>query len=207
VRCPACQTAVFENDAACRQCGFSLDAADHALGVPPTLQKPLTDPKGLVPSLARRRLLRAVSHFEHRYPQVEIAVVVLEVPPQVPAGVYAFWLFNRGQLSSAVETAGDNHLVMLLIEAASERAVVMAGYGLEPFVQANQLQMCLNRYSQAARRGSLVDGALAFLEELDVQFKTVLHQLPRQFGLADEEMWTGMAAGATDDTALRGAAF
>lgn len=207
MRCPACQSAVFENDAACRQCGFTLEAADRAFGVPPQLQKPVTDPKRVLPMLGRRRVERAIAALERRYPQVEIAVLLLDVPKQAPVGVYAFWLFNRGQLSSAVEKGGENRLVMLLVDVEAERAAIMTGYGLEPFVQDNQLQMCLNRFSQQAERGGLADGIDGFLKELDVQFKTVLRQLPRQFGISDDGEWEDAGGGQAAAAALGGASF
>lgn len=207
MRCPACQSPVFENDAACRQCSFTLEAADRAFGVPPALHKPLTDASGALSRLARRRVEKSISQIEHRYPQIEVAVLLLNVPKQAPMSAFAFWLFNRGQLSSAVEKGGENRLVMLLVDLESERAVVMTGYGLEPFVQEAQLEMCLNRFSQQAQRGGLVDGIDGFLKELDVQLKTVVRQLPRQFGLAEDDAWQDVSGTGADEPALSGATF
>ncbi|MBL9133508.1 MAG: TPM domain-containing protein [Verrucomicrobiaceae bacterium] len=207
MRCPACQSPVFENDAACRQCGFTLEAADRVFGVPPALHKPLTDPGRVLSMLARRRLEKCVARIEHHYPQVEVAVLLLEVPAQAPLGVYAFWLFNRGQLSSAVEKGGENRLVMLLVDLQTERAVVMAGYGLEPFLPESQLVMCLNRFSQQARRGGLADGIDGFLNELDLQFKTVLRQVSRQFGLAEDDSWQGLDENPAGEKAITGSLY
>ena len=207
MRCPACQSPVFENDPACRQCGFTLEVADRAYGVPPALHKPVTDAGRLLSALGRRRVVRKVAQIEHLYPQIELAILFLEVPKQTPMTAYAFWLFNRGQLSSAVDKGGENRLVMLLIDTESEKAVAMTGYGLEPFLQESQLQLCVNRFTQLAARGGLVEAIEGFLKELDVQLKTVALQLPRQFGLAEDENWLGVGDPASVATTTTGPAF
>ncbi len=204
MRCPACQSPVFENDPACRQCGFTLEAADRAYGVPPALHKPVTDPRRVLSGLARRRVMRKVTQIEHLYPQVEVAVLLLDVPRQTPMSAYAFWLFNRGQLSSAVEKGGENRLIMLLIDVESDKAAAMTGYGLEPFLQERQLQMCVTRFSQLAARGGLAEAIEGFLRELDVQLRSVIVQLPRQFGLQPEGTWQLLSDPASGTSAAAG---
>lgn len=180
---------MIENDAACRQCGFTLEAADRAFGIVPTLTKPVTDLAHVLTGSAMRKLDRAADKLLHRYPQLDVAVVIAEVPPQVPLGVYAFWIFNRGQLSSPVETGGGNRLVLLVIDTAGNRAATMAGYGLEPLVPEAQLHMCLNNYSQTSQREGIAAGIAAFWKELDLQLFSIHRQIPRLFGLKQDQPW------------------
>lgn len=181
--------------------------ADRAYGVPPALHKPVTDPRRTLSGFARRRVLRKVAQLEHRYPQLELAVLLLDVPKQTPMSAYAFWLFNRGQLSSAVEKGGENRLVMLLIDLESERAAAMTGYGLEPFLHQRQLEMCVTRFTQLATRGGLAEAIDGFLSELEVQLRTVVLQLPRQFGLAADENWQKLAEPSAEISSAGGVTF
>lgn len=144
--------------------------------------------------LARRSVLAAIAQVERRFPQVDIAVVLTEVPEQAPLAAYAFWLFNRGQLSSAIQSGGENRLVLLLIDTQTRQAVTMIGYGLEPLMRESQLQACLQAASVALERGRFGQGIEAFVRELDRQFLEVCRLVPRQFGLAEESQWVDASA-------------
>ena len=187
MRCPACQNPVIENDAACRHCGFTLEAADRHFGIAPTLTKPVADLVQVLSGSEKRKLDRAAQRLLNRFPQLDVAVVLAAVPAHIPLGVYAFWLFNRGQLSSASESGGGNHLVLCVIDTATQRAAAMAGYGFEPFLPEAQLHMCLNNYSQTSQRDGIAAGILAFWKELDMQLTNIHRQIPRLFGLQGSE--------------------
>lgn len=203
VRCPACRTPAIETDVACRQCGFSLEAADRAFGIPPHLTPPLADLAGVLGAFERKRALRVIQQVERRFPQLTIAAVLTEVPEQTPLSTYAFWLFNRGQLTSAVEKGGDNRLVMLLIDTGAAQAATMLGYGLEPFVQETRLQSCLQAARQALLRGHHGQAIEAFTRELDRQLSEVCQMIPKQFGLVEDRQW--LDSSADDESALESA--
>ena len=189
MRCPACQNPVIENDAVCRHCGFTLEAADRHFGIAPATTKPVTDLSQALSSSEKRKLERASLHLLNRFPQLDVAVVLVAVPPEIPLSVYLFWIFNRGQFSSASESGGANHLVLFVIDTQCHRAAAMAGYGLEPFLPEAQLQICLNVYAQTSAQNGLAAGITAFWKELDAQLTKVHLQIPRLFGLktsADE---------------------
>lgn len=202
VRCPACRTPAIETDAACRQCGFSLEVADRSFGIAPSLQRPVADADGVLGGFARRRVVQAIASVERRFPQLAIAAVLTEVPPQAPLAAYAFWLFNRGRLSSAVETGGENRLVMLLIDTGSDRAIAMVGYGLEPFLQELHLQTCLQAALQPLERGRFGPAIESFVRELDRQLCELCNLMPRQFGLNQEERWLDASAPGEDAVGL-----
>lgn len=192
----------METDAACRQCGFSLEAADRAFGIPPSLQSPVADPSGLMGSMSRRRAERVIAEVMRRFPQLAVAAVLIEVPAQAPLVPFAFWIFNRGQLSSSVEKGGENRLVMLLIDTNSDRAIAMVGYGLEPFIQEVHLQCCLQAAQQPLRRKSPGQAIESFVRELERQLGELCRQVPRQFGLAEEIHWLDAAAPGEEPVGL-----
>jgi uncharacterized membrane protein YgcG len=184
----------MENDAACRQCGFSLEAADRAFGIAPALQGPVADVAGVLGSFARQRVMRVIAQVERRFPQLAIAAVLMDVPQQAPLVPYAFWIFNRSQLSSAVEKGGENRLVMLLIDTNTDRAIAMVGYGLEPFIQEVPLQSCLQAALQPLQRGRHAQAIESFTRELDRQLCELCRQVPKQFGLAEDSQWLDASA-------------
>lgn len=189
VRCPACRSPAIENDAACRQCGFSLEVADRTFGIAPALQGPIADVAGALGSFALKRATSVLDHIERQFPQLAIAVVLMDVPQQAPLVPYAFWIFNRGQLSSAVEKGGENRLVMLLIDTNTDRAIAMVGYGLEPFIQEIHLQSCLQAAFQPLQRGRHGQAIESFGRELSRQLRDLCRLVPKQFGLAEEKQW------------------
>ena len=194
VRCPACRAPAIETDAACGQCGFSLEVADRTFGIPPALQGPIADTTGCLGVFALRRAASVIDDVERRFPQVRIAVVLMEVPQQAPLVPYAFWIFNRGSLSSSVEKGGENRLVMLLIDVSSDRAIAMVGYGLEPFIQEVHLQSCLQAAQQPLGRGRFAQAIESFVRELDRQLVELWRLMPRQFGLGQESQWMDASA-------------
>ena len=199
MRCPACRTPATEIDAACRQCGFSLEVAERSFGIPPSLQGPIADVAGVLGGFAARRAAREIAKVERRFPQLAMAVVLLEVPPQAPLAAYAFWLFNRSRLSSDVEKGGENRLVMLLIDISSDRAITMIGYGLEPLLHELHLQTCLQAAEHPLQRGRYGPAIESFMRELDRQLSEVYQLVPKQFGLADDSQWLN-ASQPGDDT-------
>lgn len=200
MRCPACRTPAIETDAACRQCGFSLEVADRTFGIAPALQRPIADMAGVLGAFSLRRAAHVIAEVERRFPQLRIAAVLTEVPPQAPLLPYAFWLFNRGSLSSAVEKGGENRLVMLLMDTSSDRAITMLGYGLEPFMQEAHLQSCLQAAEQPLRRRRYAQAIESFARELDRQLVELCRLVPKQFGLVPEAQW--LNAGAAGEEAL-----
>lgn len=163
--------------------------ADRTFGIPPSLQGPVADVPGVLGTFASRRVAHVIADVERRFPQLAIATVLMEVPTQVPLVPYAFWIFNRGQLSSAVEKGGENRLVMLLIDTNTDRAITMVGYGLEPFIQEMHLQCCLQAALQPLQHGRHAQAAESFVRELGRQLGELCRQVPRQFGLRDDSHW------------------
>ena len=77
------------------------------------------------------------------------------MPADQPANEYAFWMANRARFSSVEKTQSDNFDLLLVIDVASDEAASIAGYGLEPYVSEEDLQMPLckrSRRTTAQRR-------------------------------------------------------
>lgn len=189
MRCPACRHPALEHDQACAQCGFSLEKLGLQLGIPPVLNAPITDVTRALSGFERRGVLETIRALHQRFPQVSFVAVIMQVPPEVPLAIQAFWLFNRGSLFSAVERAGENHGVLLLIDRTERQAVAMIGYGLEPFVSTLTLEVCTTAATGSLVRGQYGAAIQAFIRELERQFMQVIEPLPRIFGYDDKALW------------------
>lgn len=202
MRCPACRQTINEAEATCRQCGFSLDALAAHMGIPLQLTPPVADLAGLLSSPEKRTLNEIVQSFEQRFPQVAVCIIVAEIPAQISAELFSFWLFNRASLFSAVEQGGDNHGILLLLDAAAPRAIVTVGYGLEPLVAETVLEICLKAASSHLSKNKWVAGAEAFFRELERQFITLSKSWPQIFGYTDSDPWFESGTGEVMHSAL-----
>lgn len=117
-----------------------------------------------------RRIERTITRIEHRFPQLRLAVALVRAPAGTPLGVYTFWLFNRGGLSSPVEKGPDNHLILLVIdpgEGIDGQAAAMIGYGLEPLISREQLSKCLACAAPGLVRGRFAAAAADFFNAVE----------------------------------------
>lgn len=199
MRCPACQAPASEYDALCRQCAFTLETADRALGVPPVLRGPVADPGHVLRAAEVRRMQRAIKVLEQRLPQVRMAVVVTEIPAGVPPGVFTFWIFNRGGLSSAVAKGGACRLVLLLMDSRTWTACAMIGYGLEPVFSSARLEACLEKTTMLLEARKPAQAAEAFAYALAQELTEAAEALPRVFGWQPDELWLDATAVAGDE--------
>jgi uncharacterized membrane protein YgcG len=145
-----------------------------------------------------RKLTQAVNALQQRFPQVSVAVVIAATPVQTPINIYAFWLFNRASLFSAVEKAGENRGFLLLIDPQRGEVAVMIGYGLEPFIGETALIGCVSSAASLMQEGLVADAVMASLACLDQKLTEQCQALPRAFGLLQPEAETRNAASDDD---------
>lgn len=191
MHCPACNKPTFETAEVC-ECGFSLEALDRLCGMAPQLEDGVSD---LTQEFRVRQIEgihRVIERLERVFPQVRFAVVTCQPPPGIPLALYTFWLFNRGGLSSAVERAGMNRWVLLSLNTGAAGAAAMIGYGLEPFVAADQLAASLQAmrpYMASGEHGRAVE---AFLLAMEPQLVEAAADLDLAFGIGAFE-YLGLA--------------
>lgn len=195
MRCPACREPLREGDAACAACAFTLAALDGPLGIPPQLTAPVADVAKVLSFRARRALADAVHLAEQHFPDLHGVVVTAPVPAGVSAEIYAFWLFNRTGLFSAVEKGGDNHGVLLLFDTTSPSCVAAIGYGLEPLLPAAALETAVTAASLHVRKQDYGGAGTAFFRELERQLDQAAQKWPSTFGYAETVPWFESATG------------
>ncbi len=186
MRCPACQHEIFETAEACPQCSFSLPALERVMGFAPSLKPDVTDMAGELTGKDLKRVRRAIARFQKRFPQARCAVVASHTPEKVSLPLYAFWLFNKGGLSSMVERGGANRLVLIVLDPAAQKLACMIGYGLEPFVSEGRMTACLQAALPFLASDEPGAGLCACIEQLETHLTEVAESLNQTFGLGDE---------------------
>ena len=159
------------------------------MGIVPQLTPPISDLKKQLTRADKRRAHSALGDLTRRFPQVELSYVVAALADHLPIGEYAFWLFNRAGISSAVERAGKNRRILFFVDSKTTRAVTMIGYGLEPFLAERHLQPCVLAAMGSLRAGDYGRACEAFVSELARQLHSVQVGIDRGFGLSDESVW------------------
>ncbi len=195
MHCPACRQRITETEATCLQCGFSLDALAAQMGIPPQLRPPVTDLAQVLSSTGKRSLISSIQFLEQRFPDVSAVVVVAKIPSNLTPEVYAFWLFNRTNLFSAVERGGDNHGLLLLIDPQTSRALATIGYGLEPFVSELTLEKCLRPAVPYLAKQKFAEAGVSFFREVERQFTELTRQMPKIFGYTETLPWLDATTG------------
>jgi uncharacterized membrane protein YgcG len=191
MRCPACQQPTFETAVECA-CGFSLPALDRLLSMPPMLAPGLNDGQGALTRSERRQVMTEIARLERSFPQAGFSVVLASAPAEIGLSLYAFWLFNRTGIASAVERGGANRHVLLVIDPQAGHAACMIGYGLEPFLGEAELANALHAASQHLGEARLGQGISAFLTEVGCLLSDCVESLESTYGLGSFE-YQGLA--------------
>lgn len=184
MQCPYCGSSALETAAACGRCGLSLEKCDRLFGTVPALRPGLTDLAGATRASDRRRLLASIAALRRRFPQVHFSAVVIRLGEEIHPGVYAFWLFNRGDLCRQTERGGDNRDVLLLVDPEHRRASFMIGYGLEPFVGRSQLESALMAARNDFAAGRFAAGIRTALDSLADELERASSAIDDTFGVS-----------------------
>jgi uncharacterized membrane protein YgcG len=188
MRCPHCQAPLHEQSPCCPQCHFDLDEAGRTFGLPPQLQIPLTDLASVLTARQQGTIVKALNSFSQRFPQVLFHVVVAKLPKDQNIREVAFWLFNRGKLCAAVESAGACHDALLFLDAENHRAACVVGYGLEPFLAEEALHSIAEAAVMGLRTQNYMEAIHAALVSAENIFAAVCETAPRNFGLQEHDI-------------------
>lgn len=183
MHCPYCQNPVREESPACPRCGLDMDKATAFFGAPPRLIQGVSDSAGVLSAGDTRTIRRAVREFERRFPQAGFTVAFMSLAKDTPAAAYAWWVFNRSNPAGELRQASANRHVFLLVDTASRGAWLTVGYGLEPFVGAEQLRQCVEKGQPYFARGEFAAGVAALLKETEAVLRATVAALPRIYGL------------------------
>ena len=195
MHCPSCRQSLTETDAVCGHCQFSLGALNAQLGIPPQLTPPIADLAEILTRKEKQALTKEIDQLEQRFPDIVGITVFARIPEAVTPELYAFWLFNRASLFSSLEQGGNNHGMLLLIDADRAHATAMIGYGLEPLISQQTLEICLIGASHHLKKGKRAEAAAAFFREFPRQLLQLSSTWPQTFGYTETTPWYDSSTG------------
>lgn len=183
MHCPYCQQPVTEESPQCVACGLDMQRLDAVLGVPLILQAGLRDDGRVLDARATKVVKRALAQFCGRFPQVHMALLIRPAPTVVPLRTWAWWLFNRGQFSAALDKGSVNRDMLLVLDPVARRMALTVGYGLEPFVGQRDLSAALDSGRGALEAGDWAEACCQVLVALDHGLQVIIGRMPRTYGV------------------------
>lgn len=115
---------------------------DLKFGVAPKYLGAITDPDQILTAAERRRLTTLLALAQRRFPQITMAILLMELPEGAGIGEYTFWVANRMRFS-AMEATGEKNFDLLLVVNTAGESGLSVGYGLEGFVAEADLSAAL----------------------------------------------------------------
>lgn len=166
MNCPSCSSSLDQPLPECPKCGFNLAQAEKKFGAVPRHSSFFTDRSERLPLAEIEKLRVELQLFHRRFPQSLLSVFVAELPPKSAIGEYAFWLANRGRFNRLESAHAENMDLLLVIDVAANSAALIAGYGLEGHLPADELRAALQEFVREFRSAGIPAGVHALLEYL-----------------------------------------
>jgi uncharacterized membrane protein YgcG len=160
-----------------------MNRASRLLGSLPRIMPGVEDAAALLKPREMRKLKERVRELERRFPQVHVHVMVRNFSPEQPIELFAFWIFNGGQLAQEAHKGGENRDVLFIIDPVNHRMALMVGYGLEPFLRQQALDHLLATAAPHMREQRWLVGFLRVLDGLDLLLESAVVQSAEALGV------------------------
>lgn len=187
IQCPYCRTPLVETSPACPNCQLDLDRANKVMGPVPLLSGSgltvLTQP---LDAAGERPILRSIHAFRRHFPQCRVNVLISRFPEEFPPASHLFWLFNSGGLSEGGHIRGKNRDILIGIDPFIQTAALIVGYGLEPFLEQDDLDQVVQGAAPRLQSGDLSGGVVSIIEGLSQLMESVSRDLPAMLGLKED---------------------
>lgn len=142
--CPACQTQ-FDAADRCPNCQFTgSDTMRMFAGAPPEITT-VNDQADLFDSAALKTIERSRKRLAKRFPQFRWRLCTTNLPAETNLRLYGFWMLNVAPIRPDESESDRQWTVLLLINAAANRAAVVPGYAAEPWLGNDQWDKALAR--------------------------------------------------------------
>lgn len=133
-------------------------------GTPPPALPPILDAADMWSRQEASAILRQIDKLRSRFPQFHWRICSVDLPPVHRLRLFGFWLLNACPLAPN-ETLDDRQwTVILVINKADNRAVVVPGYVAEPWLPDDQLQRAMEFMTPHWREAKFGKAVCAFLK-------------------------------------------
>ena len=110
----------------------------------PDLRK-FIDREGYLTREDIKRGQHAMEKLRAHFPQLTLCTCVAKVPEGVSISEFGFWLFNQSVPNGQRMIDRRIHSILLCIDPTNGEASLTVGYGLDPFIDDDDLTDCLNK--------------------------------------------------------------
>lgn len=159
------------------------DGVRRWLGSTPPLKPGLNDLTGELSGRHGKRFARAADRLRDRHAQCDFHWIHTRLAPEIPPRIQAFHFFNHGRLCSPARSGGANRDALLVTDPASLCAVLVVGYGIEPFLLPGELEQTLAVGEAALKECDFGGAAESIIRAWEKLIDRLLERLPRTFGL------------------------
>lgn len=163
MKCPSCASTLAAPEPRCPNCKLTLQALDAKFGALPRHAMYFTDRTDDVPMRDMAAIRRMLELFHQKFPQCLFSIFVADLPRGTRVGEYAFWLANRARFSSVEQAQGENFDLLLVVDMTGHAAALNAGYGLEAYLEQEDLEAGLEAFIAGMRQGDMPAGVAACL--------------------------------------------
>lgn len=160
--CPACQTILGTVDR-CPNCHFTgADTMGMFEGEAPPIE-PVTDLAELWDEDDLKQILRARKRVMGRFPQFRWSICTVNLPAEANLRLYGFWMLNVNALRADESETDRLWTILLLINAAANKAAAIPAYAAEPWLGNDQWDKALASMVPAWKVGAYGRGVADFL--------------------------------------------
>jgi hypothetical protein len=150
--CPACQTQLDTADR-CPNCGFTGGDTMQMFTGPIPEFRTVNDQADLLDTTALKQVERARIRLARRFPQFRFRICTVNLPAETNLRLYGFWILNVHPIQPDESESDRLWTVLLLINAAANKAAVVPGYAAEPWLGNDQWDKALSRMVPAWKLG------------------------------------------------------
>jgi uncharacterized membrane protein YgcG len=143
MKCPYCRAPLPGAVAECPHCGLSMQELDFRFGAVPRHEPFVTDQAGELKPGEIRELRTLLRLFMWKFPQSVFSVFLTNQVPEGAISEYTFWLANRVHFAPSELIEGENFDLLLTVDTVSRSAGLIAGYGLEQYLNEGDLERAL----------------------------------------------------------------
>ncbi|HEX5791053.1 MAG TPA: hypothetical protein VFY13_07850 [Luteolibacter sp.] len=165
MQCPSCVQPIHRGAVACPHCGFSIEQADGNFGREVRLRR-LSDEAGILRLEQREIIQKAMGDFSKRFPQLFLAVHTTAPGLETDLRVFGFWLLNRARFDDLPAGMDNRACILILINPQRKEACITHGYLLEPYLEQEDLHLCLARAHGHWLEGRHADGIHRLFDQL-----------------------------------------
>ena len=166
IKCPRCLQAIHRGAGVCPHCGFSIADLEGLCGGLPLRMNRLHDSGGLLTRSGRDRVMRAMRHFERKFPQLWWLIHTSRPPQGVDLREFGFWVLNRAEVADLAEGRPRDGALVLAIDADGKQASLGWGYLLDGHLGDDDSFLALSRAHAYWVEERFAEGILRMMEEM-----------------------------------------